>query len=800
MISNIYKNIILKNPKTVLIFIILTALFFGYNSKDFRLDASSETLLIEGDPDLKYLQEINEKFGSKDFLVLTLTPNESIISDNVINNILSLKYKIQSLDWVHNVITILDIPLLDSSDEPLMDRIKNYRTLKDENIDRERGFNEIASSPVFKNFVISEDKTTTGIIVNIKNTEANAKQFQSKKELQTYKDKLKEKNHNNILEIREIIKSFSDIGKIHLGGIPMIADDMMTFIKSDIFTFGIGVFLFIVLTLWYVFRKFIWILIPISSCFLSVLIMTGFLGIMGWKVTVISSNFIALMLILTMAMNIHMSTRYLQLKTTSENKPTNELIYLATSKMFWPIAYTVLTTICAFLSLIFSEIKPIIDFGWMMTFGLITSFIVTFTLLPSLLNLMASEKIDVQEKSFTNFTGFLANCSITKKKLIYVISILLIILSIFGISKLKVENSFINYFSKDTEIYRGMKLIDEKLGGTTPLDIILKFDTKTNNEVSEKNDEFDDWEEDENTSDDSKYWFTKDKIDRIKNVHTYLENLDHIGKVLSFYSIIEIATTLNNNNELGTLEMGVLYTKLPENIKREIVDPYISVTNNEARISLRIKDSSKDLRRNELIKKINYDLNNKLNLKEESYKLGGVLILFNNLLQSLFKSQILTLGLVMLGIFIMFLILFRNVKISLIGVIPNFIAAFSILGLIGLLNIPLDMMTITIAAITIGIAVDNSIHYIYRFIEEFKHKQNYNEVIKICHSSVGVAILNTSITIVFGFSILVLSNFIPTIYFGIFTGIAMLLAMLLVLSLLPALITLIKPFGIEIHD
>ena len=800
MISNIYKNIILKNPKTVLIFIILTALFFGYNSKDFRLDASSETLLIEGDPDLKYLQEINEKFGSKDFLVLTLTPNESIISDNVINNILSLKYKIQSLDWVHNVITILDIPLLDSSNEPLMDRIKNYRTLKDENIDRERGFNEIASSPVFKNFVISEDKTTTGIIVNIKSTEANAKQFQSKKELQTYKDKLKEKNHNNILEIREIIKSFSDIGKIHLGGIPMIADDMMTFIKSDIFTFGIGVFLFIVLTLWYVFRKFIWILIPISSCFLSVLIMTGFLGIMGWKVTVISSNFIALMLILTMAMNIHMSTRYLQLKTTLENKPTNELIYLATSKMFWPIAYTVLTTICAFLSLIFSEIKPIIDFGWMMTFGLITSFIVTFTLLPSLLNLMASEKIDVQEKSFTNFTGFLANCSITKKKLIYIISILLIILSIFGISKLKVENSFINYFSKDTEIYKGMKLIDEKLGGTTPLDIILKFDTKTNNEVSEKNDEFDDWEEDENTSDDSKYWFTKDKIDRIKNVHTYLENLDHIGKVLSFYSIIEIATTLNNNNELGTLEMGVLYTKLPENIKREIVDPYISVTNNEARISLRIKDSSKDLRRNELIKKINYDLHNKLNLKEESYKLGGVLILFNNLLQSLFKSQILTLGLVMLGIFIMFLILFRNVKISLIGVIPNFIAAFSILGLIGLLNIPLDMMTITIAAITIGIAVDNSIHYIYRFIEEFKYKQKYNEVIKICHSSVGVAILNTSITIVFGFSILVLSNFIPTIYFGIFTGIAMLLAMLLVLSLLPALITLIKPFGIEIHD
>tara|TARA_B100000989_G_scaffold233943_1_gene180774 strand:+ start:17868 stop:20270 length:2403 start_codon:yes stop_codon:yes gene_type:complete len=800
MISNFYQNLVLKNPKIILILLVITAVFFGYKSKDFRLDASSETLLIEGDPDLKYLQEINEKFGSKDFLVLTVTPIESITSDTTINNLLSLKYKIQSLDWVHNVITILDIPLLDSSDEPLMDRIKNYRTLKDENVDRERGFKEIVNSPVFRNFVISEDKTTTGIIVNLKNIEKLDKNsFKTKKDLEIYKDKLKENNHNNIIEIRNIIKSFENIGKIHLGGVPMIADDMMTFIKSDIVVFGIGVFLFIVITLWYVFRKLIWIVVPIGSCFFSVLIMTGFLGVMGWKVTVISSNFIALMLILTMAMNIHLSTRFLQLKSKYPTKKLNEIIFISTSKMFWPIAYTVLTTICAFLSLIFSEIKPIIDFGWMMTFGLITSFVVTFTLLPSLLNLMVSDKVEVREKSFTNFTNFLSNISIKKNKLILLISSSLIILSIVGISKLKVENSFINYFSKDTEIYQGMKLIDEKLGGTTPLDIILKFDVSNDNGIVDQKDDFEDWDQEEN-EDDSKYWFTKDKIDRIKNVHSYLENLNYIGKVLSFYSIIEIATQLNNNKDLGTLEMGVLYSKLPESIKKEIVDPYISVKDNEARISLRIKDSSEGLRRNELINKINYDLQNQLGLSQDSFKLGGILILFNNLLQSLFKSQILTLGLVMLGIFIMFLILFRNIKISLIGVIPNFIAAFSILGLIGLLNIPLDMMTITIAAITIGIAVDNSIHYIYRFIEEYKNHANYNQVVRICHSTVGVAILNTSITIVFGFSILVLSNFIPTIYFGIFTGIAMLLAMLLVLTLLPCLINLIKPFGIERND
>ena len=801
MISKLYQSLVLKNPKIIITILITVAICFGYYSKDFRLDASSETLLIEGDPDLKYLQEINERFGAKEFLVLTLTPKEKIISENTINNILSLKYKIQSLDWVHNTVTILDIPLLDSSDEPLMDRIKNFRTLKDENIDKERGFQEILNSPVFRNFVISEDSKTTGIIVNIKQREEpQLSAFDNKQEIERYKDSLKKERHQNIVEIREIIKSFEDIGKIHLGGIPMIADDMMTFIKSDIVVFGLGVFLFIILTLWYVFRNLVWIIIPISSCFFSVIIMMGFLGIMNWKVTVISSNFIALMLILTMAMNIHMSTRFLQLRTKFPNSSLLEIITQTTEKMVWPIIYTVLTTMCAFMSLIFSEIKPIIDFGLMMSFGLFTSFIVTFTLLPTLLNLFDYQKVNVEEKSFSSFTDMLSKFSINNFKLITLISVLLIILSVFGISKLKVENSFINYFSKDTEIYKGMKLIDEKLGGTTPLNVVLKFDKPGDDIVNEDEDEFEDWGEEGDESDQSKYWFTKDKIDRIKNVHMYLESLDYVGKVLSFYSIIEIATKLNNDKELGTLEMGVLYSKLPATIKKEIVDPYISVEDNEARINLRIKDSSVNLRRNQLINKINTELKSEVGLNEKDFKLGGVLILFNNLLQSLFKSQILTLGLVMIGIFLMFLILFRNIKISLIGVIPNFIAAFAILGLIGLLNIPLDMMTITIAAITIGIAVDNSIHYIYRFIEEYKIDKNYNEVVKTCHTTVGIAILNTSITIVFGFSILILSNFIPTIYFGIFTGIAMLLAMLLVLTLLPSLIILIKPFGFKIND
>jgi len=793
MLSHLYENTVLKNSKSIFVLLLITLLSFGYFSKDFRLDASSETLLIEGDPDLEYLKEITERYGSKDFLILTYSPNEEMIAETSINNLLSLKYKIQSLDWVHSVVTLLDIPLLDNSEAPLQERLDNFQTLKDENIDKERGFKEILNSPVFRNFVISEDGKTSGIIVYIKKDELKNVENKNKKEIEIYKDSLKKKNHENIIQIREVIKSYDDVGKIYLGGIPMITDDMMSFIKSDIIFFGLGVLLFIIATLWFVFRKLIWIIIPISSCFFSVLIMTGLLGLLGWKVTVISSNFIALMLILTMAMNIHMSTRFLQLRNDLPNLSNFEIISMTTEKMFWPIIYTVLTTVCAFLSLVFSGIKPIIDFGWMMTFGLITSFIITFTLLPTLLSFMSNNDINIKQDSDSKITSFFGKISINNKSSIFIITGLVIILSFIGISRLEVENSFINYFNKNTEIYKGMKLIDEKLGGTTPLEVILSFAKNTEIETSE-DDEFEDWGDDEDR-DDEKYWFTKDKIDKIQRVHNYLDNLPAVGKVLSFSSIVEVATQLNNNKPLGSLEMGVLYSKIPENIKKDIIEPYISIKDNEARISLRIIDSQDGLRRNDLINQINYDLENKLKLNKDEFKLAGVLILFNNLLQSLFKSQILTLGLVMIGIFVMFMVLFRNIKLSLIGVVPNFIAAFFILGIIGLLGIPLDMMTITIAAITIGIAVDNSIHYIYRFKDEFLKTKDYNKTLKTCHSTVGVAILNTSITIVFGFSILVFSKFIPTIYFGVFTGIAMLLAMISVLTLLPSLILVSKPFG-----
>ncbi len=815
----IYKKLVLDYSKLTLFLLLLILCFSFYQAKNFNLDASSDALLLEGDRDLKYLRQINDRYGAKDFLFLTYSPVSSFTDKETILNLQLLKSKIEKLTWVDSVITIIDVPLLKSTDEGLMERLKNFKTLAYPEIDKKRGFEEILESPIYRNYVISEDGKTSGIVVYLKKDErleeyikvreqyynqdvdigltkeekVNYKNFI--KEYENYKNLYNLRNHQNISEIRDVIGKYGNNAKIHLGGIPMIADDMMSFIKNDILVFGAGVFIFIILTLWFIFRNIKWVLIPLLGCATSVIIMIGLLGLIGWKVTVISSNFIALMLILNMAMNIHVTVRFLQLKKESPQLQKNDAVLEASKKMILPILYTVLTTICAFLSLIFSEIKPIIDFGWMMTLGLIVSLIVTFLLLPSLLNIFSSEnEINVKDTEKSLITSMLGNIAKKNQNIIFGLTFIIIITSFYGVSKLEVENSFINYFNKETEIYKGMKKIDEDLGGTTPLNVVIKFPV-IKKETTD--DEFSEWEEDVDiNAEKEKYWFTRDKMDKILRVHDYLDSLPEIGKVLSFGSILRVAEDLNKK-ELQSLEIAVLYSKIPETIKKEIISPYISVEQDEARLVVRIKDSLPNLRRDDLIKKINYEMNTKLGFKKDEYQLAGVLILFNNLLQSLFKSQILTLGIVMLGIFGMFFILFRNLTLSFIGIAPNFLAAFFILGLIGLLEIPLDMMTITIAAITIGIAVDNSIHYIYRFREEFKKIRNYNKTLDRCHKTVGIAILNTSITIVFGFSILVLSNFIPTIYFGVFTGVAMLLAMISVLTLLPKLLLIYKPFGSE---
>ena len=825
VINKVYQNLVIRYPIGIIIFLVLILGFFSIHARNFELDASADSLILEDDKDLKIFRKIINRYDTKDFVIITYKPNEDLFSENSFKNIKNLKTSLENLENVDEVITLIDLPLLKTANVPLkklnQDKIKR---ITDVGIDINLAKKEIIESPIFKNLIVSEDGQLTSLIVNLKRDEQFIELLRKKNDLRAKeklkteeeeelkkilldydkkKSNLKKINHKNIDAIRKIIKEFSSTGEIHLGGVPMIADDMIEFIKSDLINFGVGVFLFIVITLVVVFREIRWVVIPLLNCFYAVLIMVGILGFVNWDVTVISSNFISLMLILTIAMNVHLAVRYKQLCSEMTNSKQSEIVFLTTQKMVWPCLYTALTTICAFTSLVFSGIKPVIDFGWMMTIGLSVTFLTSFILFPSILLLLEKKEDSFNDEGQSRFTGALAYLAKNHGNKILLLSGLLIVITVVGITKLKVENSFINYFKEKTEIYQGMKLIDEKLGGTTPMDIVISFkkekvevdkDTELSDdsELGLEDDFFDLGSETEINVED--YWFTSTKIKQIEKVHDYLENLPEIGKVLSLTSLIRVAEDLNEGKEFDPFELNIIYKKLPEKLKTNVVDPYISIENDEARINLRILDSSKDLRRKELIERISNDFKNKLDLKEDQFQIAGVLVLYNNMLQSLFDSQIKTLVFVMLGIAIMFIILFRSITLSIIGIIPNFIAAVSILGIMGLLKLPLDMMTITIASITIGIAVDNSIHYIYRFREEFKKINDYEQTIDICHMSVGRAIFNTSVTIIFGFSILVLSNFIPTIYFGLFTGLAMLIAMLAVLTLLPKLILVIKPF------
>ncbi|MEC8078107.1 MAG: MMPL family transporter [Pseudomonadota bacterium] len=811
-ISYIYSHYILGQPLLVLLFLAVILVISVSHVGNFKLDASADTLILEDDKDLKIFREMNEKYKSSDFLVLTVTDNEKeIFAIDTLSFIDSLSKELTKIKNVASVTSITNIPLVTSSKRPLTELINDIPNIMSEGINRSLARKEILTSPIYNELVISSDGKTTAIQISIEenlelldarndrtslfqkyksDSSFEIEYLKAKKKYIELSDSEKQKVSSLIKEIRSIqYNNQSDRYEIRLGGIPMITDDMVTFIRNDLINFGLGVLVFILITLIIIFRKIIWVLAPIINCLYAVIFMIGVLGYLDWKVTVISSNFISLMLILTLSMNIHIIVRFRQIYSSSKGNKY-EAIKLTTERMIWPCLYTALTTIVAFASLIFSDIKPVIDFGYMMVLGLTTLFLTSFTLLPSLIIIFSSEKNTIigEDKANSIITNGLANLTLNFGKTIYLVTALLSIITLYGLTQLKVENSFINYFRADTEIYKGMKLIDNQLGGTTPLDVIIKFsDSK---EIID--DEYDDLFVGENDEEQSN-WFTTDKIDKIKYVHDYLDNNQYIGKVLSLASSIRVAEIVNDNKELNSVEMSVLYQKLPDEVKKIAVNPYLSIDNNEARINVRVLDSNQDLRRADLINEIRSDLVNDVYLNSENVSITGILLLYNNMLQSLFDSQIKSLGFVMLVIAVMFLVLFRSFKLMIIGIIPNLLSALLVLGLMGIINLPLDMMTITIAAITVGIAVDNSIHYIYRFKEEHVKCQDYESTVTLCHSTIGRAIFFTGITVIFGFSILILSNFIPTIIFGALTGFAMFVALISVLTLLPRLLISIKP-------
>ena len=817
-----YQRLVLARPASVLVVMLAVLGFFAWQARHFELDASADSLLLEADRDLQTLRELQERYASKDLLIVTYAPGGDVFAPASLARLGLLRDRLRAAPGVESVTSILDVPLLDNADGVSLAAVAdNIRTLEDFDADPARARAELIASPVFAEVIVSPDARTAALVLTMTGDEAYRALLAKRNRLliersaeelddagragvdaemegiepfyESAKRRVTASRRAEIAAIRSVLAEFANAGTLHLGGVPMIADDMITFVRNDLVVFGIGVAVFLVIVLGLIFGEVRWVLLPLAGCIYAGLLMIGMLGLAGWKVTVISSNFLALMLILTISMNIHLTVRYRQLHRDFPGLSHHDLVATTVRRMVWPCLYTALTTIIGFGSLVFSGIKPVIDFGWMMSIGLAVTFVTAFTLFPAIVLLLGRAGTPDDAGAEYRFTRGLALIAQRHGAAVLVAAGVLLVICGLGVSRLTVENSFVDYFSEDTEIYRGLALIDRELGGTTPLEVILDLDEDRifDDEPSPKPTEYDAEAEREKSG----YWFTEFKIERIKEVHDWLASQPEIGKVLSLASLVRVGEKLNDGEPLDSLQLALVYRRVPEDLRRSLIDPYIDILRDEARISLRIRDTLPDLHRKELLERIHAGLRDELGLGPDDVTVSGLLVLYNNMLQSLFASQISTLGAVLAGVALMLVLLFRSVTLAVLGIVPNLLAAGAVLGAMGLLSIPLDFMTITVAAVTIGIAVDNAIHYIYRFREEFAHSGDYTATMHVCHANIGKAVFYTSATIIFGFSILVLSNFMPTIYFGLLTGFAMAIALLAALTLLPKLILLTKPFG-----
>lgn len=831
-LMSLYERVVMKRPALVLLVVLAIIGALASFLPNLKLDASSDSLVLEGDKSLKFFREINKRFETEEFLLVVYRPDGELMSDHTLRELTSLRDELAALPMVSSVVSILDVPLLDSPRVGLSQVTSgNIPMLKHEDTDRELALKELSTSPLYKSLLTSPDGGTTGLQVNIERDETYVRLLERREQLkekqgeeglnavevreleiaeeefQTYLPAAQAAMRELVERTREVLDNYRDDATLYLGGVPMIAADMIAFVQSDLLIFGTGIIAFIILLLVVIFRSVIWTVLPLATCVLSALFMLGLLSFLDWRMTVISSNFVALLLIITLSISIHLVVRYRELTANNPDWDQYRLVHETVRQMAKPCFYTALTTLVAFMSLVVSGIRPVIDFGWMMTIGVSVALVLTFIVVPGVLLLI---KNPIRAAEVDNSKGFTLKFAAFAEKQatgIFVVATLLLIASVWGISQLKVENRFIDYFDESTEIYQGMEIIDEKLGGTIPLDIIINAPEKLAEPApdAEFEDEFaddfggafeDDFGDDFGASSQGKtsHWFTIAGLEQIKQAHDYVDSLDETGKVLSLATLYELIKMIMGN-DVDDLQLALVQRSLPQDIKEILVDPYLDAESGQARINVRVMETSHTLKRAELLKDVRTHLVSELGFKEDQVQLTGMLVLYNNMLQSLYRSQILTLAAVFVAILLMFLVLFQSLRLALIALAPNLLAAGAVLGGMGLFGIPLDMMTITIAAITVGIGVDHAIHYVHRFKMEFPKDKDYLATMYRCHGSIGKAMYYTAVIIIFGFSILALSNFTPSIYFGLLTGAAMLAALLGSMLLLPRLIIFFKPLG-----
>ena len=804
----IFKFIIAKN-KLVIALVLVLSVVFGYLSTKLSIDASAETLLLEHDPDLKAYRQIAKRYDSPGLLVVAFTPKDDLFSPKNLELIKNLSDELAKNDMVSSVISILNVPLLNSVKGGVTGILDHTPTLSDKDINISKAKLEFAKSPIYSGNLISKDLKTTAIALNLKQDdkfnellnernllsqkESNGTITQAEKEkfkallaeFKAYRDELRKSDHKNIEAIKAAIAKFNANDELFLGGANMIADDMIGFIKSDLLVYGLSVLALLSFSLWLFFRQLRWIVLPMFICAVSAIFTTGIFGMFGWEVTVISSNYIALQLIITISTVIHLVVSYREFYARHPKYSQNQLIYLTLRDKFSPSFWAIFTTVIGFSSLMSADIKPVIMLGIMMSAGISVSLVLAFLLFGAVnVNLKKLAPVRTFENSF-KFTKYCANLALNSRKIIYAVCVLVVCFGIYGISKIKVENSFIGYFKESTQIRQGMQIIDTKLGGTIPVDVIVKF--KESEPKQEKSDEKDDFESEfENDAKSAKYWFNSYHTRIAEKIHDHLAQQKFVGNVSSLATLIKAIKELNNGISDDFL-LAAMYEKLPQEYKTILLSPYVSVENDELRFSLRIIDSDSELRRNEFLKELKAGLAKLTKNDNVSIEVAGMMVLYNNMLQNLLSSQVDTFGLTVAILFVIFCFVFRSIKLATIAIVSNLIPLCTLFGVMGFFGIPLDVMSITIAAISIGIGVDDIIHYIHRFKEELLTKDVF-ESIKAAHASIGYAMYYTSFTIFLGFSVMITSNFIPTIYFGLLTDLVMVFMLLGALIILPSLI------------
>jgi len=827
---SLYDRLVLGKPLATLLLVLLITGFFGWFVPDLKIDISPDSLVLENDEALRYYYSIRARYGSDDYLILTYTPKRGLFEADTLDDLRKLRDSLAAIERIESVVSILDVPLVQSPPVTLEELEQHVRTLADSDTNLALAERELRDSPLYRDRLVGASGDTTGMQLVFrrdpkyehlrKSRDAlREKQLETKLtpaeeeelerftiEFKRYRAELMEQEEADIARIRAIMDKFRDRAELHLGGKPMVVADMVDFVRHDIKVFGIGVIAVLALLLIIAFRQPRWVILSLLTALATSVVTMGFLGLAEWRLTVVSSNFLALLLIFVLSLTIHLIVRYRELHVRN---PDEEQLYLVREMVrskFIPCLYMVLTTMVAFGSLVVSGIRPVIDFGWIMGISLTSALVLSFTLFPAALMLLKPGKPHKPRDLTTAVTSLFPPMIEHHGNLVIGIAALAVIFGAIGMSKLTVENRFIDHFHKSTEIYQGMYLMDRKLGGTIPMDVVidapaafLQEAKKPPEEGVAKADSEEPWDdadfEGEAGITGTSYWFNVFKIDDVNAIQVYLDGIPETGKVLSLSTTIEVLKQINGGELPDNFALSLIYKKLPDEVKESLIAPYLSPDGNQLRFEVRVYESNVSLKRQALLEKMRHHLTGELGLAPDQVHLSGMLVLYNNMLQSLFRSQILTLGAVFLAILIMFIFLFHSVKLAFIALVPNMVAVPLVLGLMGWLNIPLNFMTITIAAISIGIGVDDTIHYVHRFGEEVVVDWDYQAAVRRSHGSIGRAMYYTTVTITIGFSILILSKFVPTIYFGILTAFAMMIALAANFTVLPLLLERLKPYG-----